>query len=63
MVLDNKILWNNEMSLAICLNTELEEDEFENESVKSHLELTGEVLEKDEYFIVNESIIRVLEVV
>jgi len=63
MVLSNKILWNNEMALAICLRSELDQDEFEVEALNTHLELTGDELIKGEYIIHEQSMIRVLEVV
>lgn len=63
MVLINRILWNNEMTLAICLNTELDESEFEEEALSTHLELTGDSLEKDEYFVASDTMIRRLELI
>lgn len=51
------------MALAICLRSELDQDEFEVEALNTHLELTGDELIKGEYIIHEQSMIRVLEVV
>ena len=51
------------MTLAICLNTELDESEFEEEALSTHLELTGDSLEKDEYFVASDTMIRRLELI
>jgi len=63
MIPDKKILWNNEMTLAICLVTELDEKEFEDNALESHMSLTGESLKDNEYKIESEVDIRRLEVV
>ena len=63
MVLDNKVLWNNEMTLVICLKTELDKDEFQEVAIQSHVDLTGDVLEKGEYIVGSDSTIRRLEVI
>jgi len=63
MIPDKKILWNNEMTLAICLVTELDEKEFEENALESHMSLTGESLNDNEYKIESELDIRRLEVV
>lgn len=49
--MDNKVLWNNEMNLCIGLTTEMDLDDFEAEAVRTHVELTGDILHPEDYEI------------
>lgn len=63
MILSNKILWSNDMSLAVGLKTELDEDEFVAAAIETHLDLTGETFCKGEYIVDSDMTIRRLEII
>ena len=63
MILSNKVLWSNDMSLAVGLKTELDEEEFVTAALETHLDLTGEVLCKGEYIVDSDMTIRRLEII
>jgi len=63
MILRNRVLWNNEMNLAIGLRTELDNEEFLEVVEETHLELTGEKIDIKEWEIDETDIFLKLELV
>lgn len=63
MILRNKVLWNNEMNLAIGLKTELDKEEFLEVVEETHLELTGENIDLKECEIDETDIFLKLELI
>jgi len=61
MILRNKVLWNNEMSLAIGLKTEMDKEEFVIIAEETHLELTGEKIYLKEWDLDETDILLKLE--
>jgi len=62
MILSNKVLWSNDMSLAVGLKTELDEEEFVTAALEAHLDLTGAKLNISECMVTEDSLILKLEV-
>ncbi|MBI9013607.1 MAG: hypothetical protein JEZ08_15345 [Clostridiales bacterium] len=62
MILTNKVLWSNDMSLAVGLKTELDEKEFVEVALEAHLEMTGDKLNISECMVTEDSLMLKLEV-
>ena len=62
MILNNKVLWSNDMSLAVGLKTELDEEEFVTATLEAYLDLTGEKLNISECMVTEDSLMLKLEV-
>ena len=61
MILNNKVLWSNDMVLAVGLKSELDEDEFIVAAQQTHLDLTGESLDMAEWKVSEDNMMRQLE--
>ncbi len=57
------IIWSNEMSLAIALVTEVDEEEFISETTEEHIRLTSEEIYLKEWIYSRGDLIHKLEII